>query len=860
MINADLVKRLAVIFFAGLIVIHSHSLATELTGVNNSDVIVFDNVLVIGGVGEYGRAPIHVDAVEALLVNGNWKAPHVGDSVILPDGTEKVWERVVADDKGWINGEALNGGYVYFEARVPEARVMILDAVGHSRVYVNGELRAGDPYHNNFVKLPVSLQAGGNEFLFVCGRGSMRASLTEPAGDIMFMAGDTTLPHLLYDMPEPVCGGIVISNNTDGVLEDLYIVASGSGLPTRETAVPVIGPMTVRKVPFWAGGLLPANVKNRCTVKLQLVQREGSDSRVLDTTEVTFGVTDKGSRHNRTFISDIDGSVQYYAVTPAKPVNGDNHNPGIVFTLHGAGVQASGQAAVYAPKSWAHVVAPTNRRHFGFDWEDWGRLDFLEVYKQAIKLYQPDMSRIYLTGHSMGGHGTWHIGVTYPDYFAAIGPSAGWISFWSYAGAAVYDNPDPIDNILKRATASSDTLALSRNFLHYGVYILHGEKDDNVPAEQARTMKKHLSTYHSDFEYFEQPGAGHWWGNQCCDWPALFEFFNLRYRAVDDKEVNHVEFWTANPGVSSKSYWAEIIQQHKPLAFSNVVLDYDQENRKFTGTTENVEVLALSVGNLIAESEQSLINVELDGQELVGLDWQGGVADRLWLVRNYEDEDDSETGVWAVMTAAPGADMKGPVRNGLFKDVFRHNMMLVYGTAGSVEENKWAYARARYDAETFWYRGNGSIDVISDAQFNNSGNYYKEVNRSVILYGHAEMNSAWEPLLAGDEKDNNSRSPVQVRRGVVTVDDIALGGDNLACIFIRPRAGSDIASVGVVAGTGMAGLRLTDRLPYFVSGIAYPDCMILDINVLSKGVAGIRVAGFFGNDWSVANGDFGWGD
>ena len=31
-------------------------------------------------------------------------------------------------------------------------------------------------------------------------------------------------------------------------------------------------------------------------------------------------------------------------------------------------------------------------------------------------------------GHSMGGHGTWNIGVTFPDRFAAIGPSAGWIS------------------------------------------------------------------------------------------------------------------------------------------------------------------------------------------------------------------------------------------------------------------------------------------------------------------------------------------------------------------------------------------------------------------------------------------------
>ena len=43
--------------------------------------------------------------------------------------------------------------------------------------------------------------------------------------------------------------------------------------------------------------------------------------------------------------------------------------------------------------------------------------------------------RTYLTGHSMGGHGTWHLGVTFPDRFAAIAPGRGWISMWSYAGA-----------------------------------------------------------------------------------------------------------------------------------------------------------------------------------------------------------------------------------------------------------------------------------------------------------------------------------------------------------------------------------------------------------------------------------------
>src|SRR5262249_27782755 len=159
---------------------------------------------------------------------------------------------------------------------------------------------------------------------------------------------------------------------------------------------------------------------------------EGRDA-PLDTVTLKLRVRQPGQSHKRTFVSDIDGSVQYCAVQPARP---PAPVPGpalaLVLTLHGAGVEAIGQADAYAGKTWAHIVAPTTRRPFGFDWEDWGRLDALEVLEVARASLKTDPRRTYLTGHSMGGHGTWHVGVTFPDRFAAIAPSAGWVSFASY--------------------------------------------------------------------------------------------------------------------------------------------------------------------------------------------------------------------------------------------------------------------------------------------------------------------------------------------------------------------------------------------------------------------------------------------
>ena len=60
-------------------------------------------------------------------------------------------------------------------------------------------------------------------------------------------------------------------------------------------------------------------------------------------------------------------------------VNDTVSKPALFLSVHGASVEATNQARAYAQKDWGHLVAPTNRRPYGFSWEDWGRMDALEV-------------------------------------------------------------------------------------------------------------------------------------------------------------------------------------------------------------------------------------------------------------------------------------------------------------------------------------------------------------------------------------------------------------------------------------------------------------------------------------------------
>jgi dienelactone hydrolase len=783
--------------------------------------------------GSGGRSAVHTDAIEAAIISGEWQRPADGDRVQFADRTARQWHSIEADTNGWFADESWRGGYAFVPMTVDTDRVMLLEAAGDDLAYVNSEPRAGDPYAYGYVHLPVALHAGTNDLLFRCSRGRLKVALATPAAPIALDLADQTLPDLVAGEKADTWGAVMVVNTTTETRTDLAIRAAIAGQHATETPVPQIPPLTVRKVGFRLRGKPPTS-GDTAPVVLTLLAGRGL---TLHSVTTKLRIRRPEQTQKRTFISAIDGSVQYWALNPAQPISRTPPPPALFLSVHGASVEAIGQADAYSPKSWGHIVTPTNRRPYGFDWESWGRLDAMEVLDLAKAQLYPDPQRVYLTGHSMGGHGAWQLSALFPDHFAAVGPSAGWISFFSYAGGSRLTNASPVETLLQRPMTVCDTLALETNYLQEGVYILHGADDDNVPVSQARTMAERLGRFHRDFQYREQPGVGHWWdlsdesGADCVDWAPMFDFF-AHHVIPTDQSLRQINFTTVNPGVSASCHWLEIEQQVHALMKSVADVRWDPGKRRFVGTTENVACLAFSLNHI---KPGQPLKVELDSQTLDRIPWPNDA--RLWL--------QNEDGQWRLASKL-SPTLKNPLRYGPFKDAFRHHMLFVYGTKGTVEENNWAFNKARLDAESFWYRGNGSVDVIADTAFNPGA----EPDRGVILYGSADSNGAWPPLLAD--------SPVQVRRGEVRIGSRSSMGDGQACLFLRPRPGSGVACVGVVSGSGVIGMRLTDRLPYFLSGVEYPDVTVIGSEMLKQGSKGVRVAGFFGRDWSVDRGEFAW--
>ena len=119
----------------------------------------------------------------------------------------------------------------------------------------------------------------------------------------------------------------------------------------------------------------------------------------------------------------------------------------------------------------------------GLTWasEDW----FLKTFEDVKTRYHIDTNRVYLTGMSLGGEGTWYIAEKFPDIFAAVAPVCGRTS--------------NIKSIIK------DVHKLSQ----LPIWIFHGEKDKIYLVSESDEIYKVLIKINKDVKYTRYPDLGH---------------------------------------------------------------------------------------------------------------------------------------------------------------------------------------------------------------------------------------------------------------------------------------------------------------------------------------------------------------
>ncbi|QDS87821.1 Endo-1,4-beta-xylanase Z precursor [Rosistilla ulvae] len=135
----------------------------------------------------------------------------------------------------------------------------------------------------------------------------------------------------------------------------------------------------------------------------------------------------------------------------------------------------------------------------------WREFELMALLDDVIATHNVDEDRVYVTGLSMGGFGSWGLAAFSPDRFAAIAPICG--------------GGEP------RST---------RNFTHVPVWAFHGAKDTAVPLERTQAMIDALKRQGAEPKLTIYPEAGHDSWTETYNNPAFYEWLLAQKRVAQE--------------------------------------------------------------------------------------------------------------------------------------------------------------------------------------------------------------------------------------------------------------------------------------------------------------------------------------
>jgi predicted peptidase len=197
----------------------------------------------------------------------------------------------------------------------------------------------------------------------------------------------------------------------------------------------------------------------------------------------------------------------------------------VVFFLHGAGERgADGErqtdlvsARIREMKDFPAIVVMPQCGP-GLWWGDPEmEAQAFAALEKTMKELNGDPERVYLTGLSMGGYGTWAFGYKYPEKFAALVPVCGGVVAnrrfltappWHPLSA----NPeDPYSETASRLTKIP-------------IWAFHGDADPRVPVTESRKLTEAVKARGGNVRYTEYPGVAHnawdraYWEEELLPW------------------------------------------------------------------------------------------------------------------------------------------------------------------------------------------------------------------------------------------------------------------------------------------------------------------------------------------------------
>lgn len=200
---------------------------------------------------------------------------------------------------------------------------------------------------------------------------------------------------------------------------------------------------------------------------------------------------------------EVAVEIEYLLYLPEGYGEKDQQWPLMLF-LHGAGERGDDldKVKVHGPpklvaqgKSLPFIIASPQCPN-GRSWSDPAQVQVLiALLDELVETYPVDQSRVYLTGLSMGGFGTWALGSSCPERFAALVPICG-----------------------------GGQPRMARRLRDVRIWVFHGAKDNVVPLSQSEQMVEAVKAAGGSAEFTVYPEAQHDSWTATYDNPKLYEW------------------------------------------------------------------------------------------------------------------------------------------------------------------------------------------------------------------------------------------------------------------------------------------------------------------------------------------------
>jgi predicted peptidase len=188
------------------------------------------------------------------------------------------------------------------------------------------------------------------------------------------------------------------------------------------------------------------------------------------------------------------GSMQRWPVILFLHGGGERGSDGLLQTAVGLPAAIRGGSARY-PAIVVMPQVPTDSVWLGTPAQV-----AMAALDQTLAEFRADPERVYLTGLSLGGNGTWNLAYRSPERFAAIAPICGFISVRPQLRASRPIVP---------ADSGDAFTAIARRLGRLPTWVFHGEVDPVVPVSESRRAAEALRAAGADVRYTEVLGGGH---------------------------------------------------------------------------------------------------------------------------------------------------------------------------------------------------------------------------------------------------------------------------------------------------------------------------------------------------------------